>query len=203
MKSINRLTRHRRIIPWIIYLIMLAALAVWVSNRGGAISYVFFFTVLLYPVAALIHIFYTRAFLKIYQEVDGRLLYKMTSVDYQIFIECAGIFPMAGIKLTALDEVTLFGENFADQIYTLLPREKVKLNRTTLQQVFRQVYGLTVYEYRTQVRMQEARNLLLKESLTVTDVAGQCGYTNASKFAAAFRKVTGMNPGEWKRLNKA
>ena len=128
MKSINRLTRHRRIIPWIIYLIMLAALAVWVSNRGGAISYVFFFTVLLYPVAALIHIFYTRAFLKRYQEVDGRLLYKMTSVDYQIFIECAGIFPMAGIKLTALDEVTLFGENFADQIYTLLPREKVKLN---------------------------------------------------------------------------
>lgn len=93
----------------------------------------------------------------------------------------------------------LLGENLSGEISIEKLAEKVKLNRTTLQQVFRQVYGLTVYEYRTQVRMQEARNLLLKEGLTVTDVAGQCGYTNASKFAAAFRKVTGMNPGEWKR----
>ena len=39
---------------------------------------------------------------------------------------------------------------------------------TVLQQVFRQMYGMTVYEYRTQVRMQEAKNLLLAGSLTVT-----------------------------------
>ena len=49
------------------------------------------------------------------------------------------------------------------------------------------------------VNMQEARNLLLRDDLTVTEAAGLCGYTNASKFAAVFRKVTGMNPGEWKR----
>ena len=86
-----------------------------------------------------------------------------------------------------------------------LPVEKlaarVKLNRTTLQQVFRQMYGMTIYEYRTQVRMQEARNLLLEEELSVTEIAGLCGYTNASKFAAVFRKVTGVSPGEWRREN--
>ena len=32
---------------------------------------------------------------------------------------------------------------------------RVKLNRTTLQKVFKQMYGVTVYEYRTQVRIQE------------------------------------------------
>ena len=52
------------------------------------------------------------------------------------------------------------------------------------------------------VNMQEARNLLLRDDLTVTEAAGLCGYTNASKFASVFRKVTGMNPGEWKRQNK-
>ena len=77
--------------------------------------------------------------------------------------------------------------------------EAVKLNRTTLQQVFRQMYGLTIYEYRTQVRIQEAKNLLLSESLTVTEIAGMCGYSNASKFAAVFGKITGMPPAEWRR----
>lgn len=72
-------------------------------------------------------------------------------------------------------------------------------NRTTLQQVFRQMYGMTIYEYRTQVRMQEAKNLLLREGLSVTEIAGLCGYSNASKFAACFRRVTGTAPGEWRR----
>lgn len=74
---------------------------------------------------------------------------------------------------------------------------KVRLNRTTLQRVFKQMYGVTVYEYRTQVRMQEAKNLLLKNKYSITEIAGMCGYSNASKFSAVFKKYTGMNPSEY------
>ncbi len=93
----------------------------------------------------------------------------------------------------------LLGENLSADYSVETLAVRVKLNRTTLQQVFRQMYGMTIYEYRTQVRMQEARNLLLRDDLTVTEVAGLCGYTNASKFAAVFRKVTGSAPNEWRR----
>ena len=93
----------------------------------------------------------------------------------------------------------LLGENLGAELSTEALAEKVKLNRTTLQQVFRQMYGMTVYEYRTQVRMQEAKNLLLTGDLSVTEIAGICGYSNASKFAAVFRRVTGSAPGEWRR----
>ena len=96
----------------------------------------------------------------------------------------------------------LLGEDLAADLSVEALAEKVRLNRTTLQQVFRQMYGMTVYEYRTQVRMQEAKNLLLTGSLTVTEIAGRCGYTNASKFAAGFRRIAGMPPGEWRRRMK-
>ena len=96
----------------------------------------------------------------------------------------------------------LLGEDLAAELSVEALAEKVRLNRTTLQQVFRQMYGMTVYEYRTQVRMQEAKNLLLTGSLTVTEIAGRCGYTNASKFAAGFRRIAGMPPGEWRRRMK-
>jgi AraC-like DNA-binding protein len=75
--------------------------------------------------------------------------------------------------------------------------ERVKLNRTTLQKVFKQMYGVTIYEYRTQVRMQEAKNLMLKNKFSITEIAGMCGYSNASKFSAVFKKYTGMSPSEY------
>ena len=37
---------------------------------------------------------------------------------------------------------------------------------------------------------------------SATDIAGLCGYSNASKFSAAFSRVTGMPPGEWRRKMK-
>ncbi len=76
--------------------------------------------------------------------------------------------------------------------------ESVNLNRTTLQKVFKQMYGVTLYEYRTQIRIQEAKNLIFDKKYSITDIAGMCGYSNASKFAAAFKKVTGINPSKFR-----
>lgn len=93
----------------------------------------------------------------------------------------------------------LLSDNLSSFISISELAERVSLNRTTLQQVFKQVYGVTINEYRNQIRMQEAKNLLLRGDLSVTEVAGMCGYSNASKFAGTFRKVTGCLPGEWRK----
>ena len=95
----------------------------------------------------------------------------------------------------------ILGENIASDISIEELSERVKLNRTTLQKLFKQMYGVTVFEYRTQVRMQESKNLLLGNSLSITEIAGICGYSNASKFSAAFKKSFGMTPKEWKNKN--
>ena len=95
----------------------------------------------------------------------------------------------------------LLGEDLGSELSVEMLAERIKLNRTTLQQVFRQMYGMSIHEYRTQIRMQEAKNLLLQDRLSVTEIAGQCGYSNASKFAACFRRITGFTPGEWRRNN--
>ncbi len=65
------------------------------------------------------------------------------------------------------------------------------------------MYGVTIFEYRTQARMQEAKNLLVANHLTVTEIAGICGYSNASKFSAAFKKYFGLTPTDWKNTVSA
>ncbi len=92
----------------------------------------------------------------------------------------------------------ILGEDIASDISVEELSDRVGLNRTTLQRVFKQMYGVTTFEYRTQVRMQEAKNLLLNDSVSVTEAAGLCGYSNASKFAAAFKKVFGVTPSKWR-----
>lgn len=96
----------------------------------------------------------------------------------------------------------ILGDNLASDISVEELAEKVNLNRTTLQRVFKQMYGVTIYEYRTQVRMQESKNLLIDNKLSITEIAGMCGYSNASKFSAAFKKHFGETPSEWKIRNR-
>lgn len=67
-------------------------------------------------------------------------------------------------------------------------------NETRLKGGFRALFGTSVFAYLRQARMEEARRLLLKHHLNVTEVAQRVGYSNPSKFAAAFRRQFGMSP---------
>lgn len=77
--------------------------------------------------------------------------------------------------------------------------QKVNLNRTTLQKVFKEMYGLTVNEYRTKARIQLAKNLLVSTDISITEIAGRCGYTNASKFSKVFKTNEGVLPKDWRK----
>lgn len=68
-----------------------------------------------------------------------------------------------------------------------------------LKRGFREHFGHSVYGLFMQERMHDARKRLLASSGTVMDVATDMGYSNASHFAAAFRKQFGINPSELKR----
>ena len=76
--------------------------------------------------------------------------------------------------------------------------EKVNLNRTTLQKVFKEMYGLTINQYRTKSRIQLAKNLLASTDLSITEIAGRCGYANASKFSEVFKRNEGILPKNWR-----
>lgn len=58
--------------------------------------------------------------------------------------------------------------------------------------------GLAPYAWLTRLRMERAAGLLAG-GLSVTETSSRVGYANASKFARAFRRVTGRSPSEWRR----
>ncbi|KQX45935.1 response regulator transcription factor [Paenibacillus sp. Root444D2] len=77
----------------------------------------------------------------------------------------------------------------------------VFLNPDYLDRTFKKETGMSVTEYLVQERLKIAQELLTKSDMTVTAIAAHVGYSNVSHFSRRFKKLTRMNPNEYRQLN--
>lgn len=77
---------------------------------------------------------------------------------------------------------------------------KVQLNEYKLKTIFKQMYGMTIFELIRTKKMARAMELLTHSDKNITEIATQLGYANMSNFALAFRKQYGMNPKEYLQI---
>ncbi len=78
--------------------------------------------------------------------------------------------------------------------------ERFHIPLTTMKQTFKTVYGDTIGTYIQSYRMQKAMWLLHESSQSITEIAGQVGYQNASKFTEVFRQFAGATPSEYRKI---
>lgn len=72
--------------------------------------------------------------------------------------------------------------------------KKASMTKIKLSHVFKQVYGVSIYNYYQNHRMQKAHELLSTKKYTVKEVAEKLGYTNFSNFVVAFTKQFNTSP---------
>jgi AraC family transcriptional regulator len=64
---------------------------------------------------------------------------------------------------------------------------------------FKESTGLSPHAWLRQHRLEQAMNMLRDVDASVVSVAAALGYSSQTAFAAAFRKMTGETPSEWRR----
>ena len=90
----------------------------------------------------------------------------------------------------------IFDENFS---VTEFARQN-RVSASSLENYFRSVYGSSICQFRKKELLAKARALLAgRADMKVSEIAGQCGYRHAGKFAEVFRKETGLTPVEYRR----
>ena len=131
-KKKRKKKRHFRMprLSRVIYLIFLILTVVFVSNRGGAISYALFYAALIYPVLAILYLLISRAAIRIYQDLPVREMKKNLDEPYTLLIENSGFFPIAGITLYTYGERSSFGEEIDGMQISLIPKEKREISTT-------------------------------------------------------------------------
>ncbi len=72
-------------------------------------------------------------------------------------------------------------------------------NKTTLCQCFKKEYGDTILNYINNLRIKEAKVLLRKKELSVTEISEKLGFSSIHYFCRIFKKTTGNSPKEYLR----
>ena len=74
--------------------------------------------------------------------------------------------------------------------------QRACLSVNTLQRHFRAAWGMTVFAYLRETRLQRARLALERDGVSVSHAAWIAGYASQANFATAFRRRYGMQPGQ-------
>jgi AraC-like DNA-binding protein len=74
--------------------------------------------------------------------------------------------------------------------------QQVGVSDRTLRRGFQELFGTTVLGYVTNLRLEQAEQLLSEGNRTVCEVAHLVGYSQLGHFAAAFRRRFGISPSD-------
>ncbi len=78
--------------------------------------------------------------------------------------------------------------------------DHVHLNQNYFSELFRREVGKNFIDFITEVRINKAKKLLMKDDLKIYEVGLKVGYIETVTFNRAFKRVEGMSPAEYRRI---
>lgn len=78
--------------------------------------------------------------------------------------------------------------------------EKLDYDYNYLSNLFSEVKGITIEQYIIAHKIERAKELLLYNELTLTEIAAKLHYSNVAHLSTQFKKVTGLTPSFFKQM---
>lgn len=72
-----------------------------------------------------------------------------------------------------------------------------RYSKTYLSQVFKTYSGKSILNYYNELKIEEAKLLILNEDLSFTEISDKLGFTSMHYFSHAFKRHTSMSPSEY------
>ena len=95
-----------------------------------------------------------------------------------------------------------FALNYSREVHVPELAGLLNLSIRQLNRVLLKLYGVTFKDKLAQIRVNAARDLLENSSLTIARIAESTGYGQTSSFLAAFRKLTGQTPEQYRLASR-
>jgi AraC family transcriptional regulator len=105
--------------------------------------------------------------------------------------------PLSRLNERRAMEMLLSGVDGSSSIATIA--DACALSRSHFIKSFRASTGLTPHQWLQTQRVQHARQLLSDTSMTIADIAMQCGFADQSHLTRVFLHQVGATPARWRR----
>ena len=90
--------------------------------------------------------------------------------------------------------VTWLKLNFTQTLHVDELAARTHMSPSTFRQHFRAITGMSPLQFQKQLRLQEARQLMLNQSLDAGNAGGRVGYESASQFSREYSRLFGAPP---------
>lgn len=78
--------------------------------------------------------------------------------------------------------------------------EEFKLRGSYLSKSFKEKYNMSLLNYISYVRVQQAKKHLMQGNMSILEVGEQSGFLSSQVFIKNFKKIEGITPGKFKEI---
>ncbi|MCI1686509.1 AraC family transcriptional regulator [Schleiferilactobacillus harbinensis] len=126
---------------------------------------------------------------------------QLYAMFYALLTEFPGKGAQERVRATATmnQAVAFMRQNYPRRCNVTDVCTALHVSRTYLYTLFRRFVGMSPQQYLTQMRMDEAKQLLRTTDNAVDEVAARVGYKDAFTFSKAFKRAVGASPREYRQ----
>lgn len=103
-------------------------------------------------------------------------------------------------KIIYLEAIRYIHENFMNSISCKSIANHINYSVSYLRYIFKKEGRCSVIQCINEIRLEKARGLLMRTSLSVTDIALNCGFGDSNYFSTAFKRKYGVSPTGYKKV---
>lgn len=92
----------------------------------------------------------------------------------------------------------LIDQNYSKDISLEMAAKHVHLSQAYLSELFKREAGIGFIDYKTSIRIENAKKLLTSTSMSINEICGKVGYTDPKYFSKLFKAVTGKTLSEYR-----
>ncbi len=127
------------------------------------------------------------------------------SLQLQKYFQLEDDSAMVGKDAEQIVEYTVLymREHYMDETDFSKLSAKMGFSSAYLTKLFNKYIGDTPLKYLTDIRIHEAKHLLLNTTLPIREIGEKVGYPDQFHFSKTFRRLTGKNPTAYRKENAA
>lgn len=149
--------------------------------------------------------------------LEIRTEFEQTNVDFQIAVKIKLLellihirrefFPSKNLStefqtkhLKQIEKaINYINKNFCEELSLEALAKKAFMSRTYFCTIFKQLNGMSPWQYINIKRIDKAIELLKNTNMNILEIATSCGYNNTANFNKIFKSITNTTPKEYRK----
>lgn len=132
-------------------------------------------------------------------ELTEAIKKKLNAIGFELLEDRNSVL-ITQIKAIVIDEVH-HKEEKSNVNFSTLIAVATNHDYNSLSKLFSSVEGVTIEKYILNQKIEKVKELIRYNQLTLSEIAYQLSYSSVAHLSAQFKKVTGMTPTAFKKLN--